>query len=244
MGRKHKTSPGALLEELQSQENNNSHHETEEIDVETRSPDLSNDGNTTLSLNAMQNTQEENDALLVKIIDTNTEEITTKKMKANEVWHMAKNLKVMVELNADGHGNDNGTNLLVRFLGKLARNPNLCPIHLERWSLVPKAKKVQLWKLIEDNFLFDYVAGCSWVMTTLGERLREHKYHLRCNYFYHFNSMEELLATPSPNVDISDWSIFVRHYHTEKMKNISSQNTSNRKKLKVSHAGGSKSNAR
>ncbi|KAF7822097.1 uncharacterized protein G2W53_027552 [Senna tora] len=57
-----------------------------------------------------------------KILDTNTEEITTKKMKANEVWHMAKNLKVMVELNVDGHGNDNGTNLLAKISKNLSQD--------------------------------------------------------------------------------------------------------------------------
>ena len=66
--------------------------------------------------------------------------------------------------------------------------------------------------------MFDYVAGCTWVMSILGERLKAYKYQLRCKYFYLFNSKEELLANPPPNVDSSDWSAFVRYYHSDKMK--------------------------
>ncbi|KAF7842514.1 uncharacterized protein G2W53_004812 [Senna tora] len=56
--------------------------------------------------------------------------------------------------------------------------------------------------------------------------------------------MEALLNSPPPKVDSSDWSAFVRYYNTEKMKKLAARNTTNRKILKVSHAGGSKSNAR
>ncbi|KAF7831787.1 uncharacterized protein G2W53_014120 [Senna tora] len=56
--------------------------------------------------------------------------------------------------------------------------------------------------------------------------------------------MEALLNSPPPKVDSSDWSAFVHYYNTEKMKKLAARNTTNRKKLKVSHAGGSKSNAR
>ncbi|KAF7832227.1 uncharacterized protein G2W53_014560 [Senna tora] len=174
MGRKRKNSPEVMLEELRSQQSNTNQHETQARQVETPSPP-SSDGNTTPSLDGIESLpKEKDDPLLVQIIDTTTKEITTQKMTAKEVWHLDKNVKVMVELNGDGQGDDNGSNLLVRFLGKLARNSTLCPIHIENWKLVPRDKKAQLWKLIEK---------------------------------------------------------------------LAARNTTNRKKLKVSHASGSKSNA-
>jgi len=70
-------------------------------------------------------------------------------MSANEVWHLDKKLKVIVELNGDGHGQDPGSNLLVRFLGKMARMATFCPIIIENWHVMPKAKKSKSWKLVE-----------------------------------------------------------------------------------------------
>ncbi|XP_019459972.1 PREDICTED: uncharacterized protein LOC109359735 [Lupinus angustifolius] len=75
-----------------------------------------------------------------------------------KVWHLEKTKKVIVELNGYGQGNDNGSNLLVRFLG----------------------------------------------------------------------------------LDCADWTAFVHHYKEDKMKKQSLANTRSRK---VSHAGGSMSNA-
>ena len=83
------------------------------------------------------------------MVDTSTREITTCKMQANQVWHLEKTKKVIVEINGNGQGNDNGSNLLVRFLGKLAQNSTICPISMEKWHWMPIEKKVQQWKSIE-----------------------------------------------------------------------------------------------
>ncbi|KAM3326181.1 hypothetical protein P3S67_001307 [Capsicum chacoense] len=80
----------------------------------------------------------------------------------------------MVELNGDGQGSDNSSNLLVRFFGRISRKSVFCPISIVRWDRMPKEKKQVMWELIEKQ--------CA-------------------------------------------------------------QNAKNRKKLKVSHAGGSKSNS-
>lgn len=83
-------------------------------------------------------------------VDTITQEKEDKKkMSANEVWHLDKKFKVIVELNGDGHGQDPGSNLLVRFFGKIARNAILYPIIIENWHVMPKAKKGQSWQLVE-----------------------------------------------------------------------------------------------
>ncbi|XP_019414577.1 PREDICTED: uncharacterized protein LOC109326341 [Lupinus angustifolius] len=165
-------------------------------------------------------------------------------MQAIQVWHLEKTKKVIVELNGYGQGNDNGSNLLVRFLGKLAQNSTICPIYVKRWDWMSKDNRYQQWKYIEENFEFDYVAGVKWAMSTLGERWRAYKYRLRCKYFYPNKSKEDILANPPPGLDCADWTAFVHHYKEDKMKKQSLANTRSRKNLKVSHAGGSMSNAR
>ncbi|XP_060197670.1 uncharacterized protein LOC132626717 isoform X2 [Lycium barbarum] len=148
----------------------------------------------------------------------------------------------MVELNGDGQGSNNGSNLLVRFLGKLSQKSTVYPISVERWDRMPDAKSRLQWKLIEENFEFDYAAGNKWVMRTLCERWRAYKYKLRNENLYPNKSKEEILAKTPENVDSIDCAAFVHHCKEDKAQ--SEQNARNRRKLKVPHAGGSKSNAR
>ncbi|RYR47086.1 hypothetical protein Ahy_A07g033016 [Arachis hypogaea] len=49
-----------------------------------------------------------------------------------------KEEKVMMELDGHGQGQDNGANLLVRFLGVMARRATLCPISIQRWDQMPE----------------------------------------------------------------------------------------------------------
>ncbi|KAM3382658.1 hypothetical protein P3S68_008233 [Capsicum galapagoense] len=102
-----------------------------------------------------------------------------------------------------------------------------------------------MWEFIEEHFEFDYDSGVDWVMQSLCDRWRSFKYKLRNDNFYSNKSKEEILEKISKEVDsVVEWTAFVYHYHEEKMKKKCEQNAKNRKKLKVSHAGGSKSNAR
>ncbi|XP_060185175.1 uncharacterized protein LOC132614677 isoform X1 [Lycium barbarum] len=172
------------------------------------------------------------------------EKLQLKRCKQIEFGTWKKIKKIMVELNGDGQGSDNGSNLLVRFLGKLSQKSIICPISVERWDGMPDAKNRLQWQLIEENFEFDYVVGIKWVMHTLRDRWRAYKYTLRNKTFYPNKSKEEILANPPEYVDSIEWAAFVHHYQEEKMKKQSEQNTRNRSKLKVPHADGSKSNAR
>ncbi|KAH0704352.1 hypothetical protein KY285_018630 [Solanum tuberosum] len=207
-------------------------------------PTLSDNNLNSSSSSNEANTQEKEEPLVVKIKDTSTGEVTTQKMQPDRVWNLEKNQKIMVELNGDGQGSDNGSNLLVRFLGKLSQKSVFCPISVQRWDRTPEEKTRLQWQLIEENFEFDYVVGIKWVMHSLRDRWRAYKYKLRCDHFYPKKRKEEILANHPANVDSNDWTAFVHHYKEDKMKIQSAQNTRNRTKLKVSHAGGSKSNAR
>ncbi|KAK2376322.1 hypothetical protein QL285_077122 [Trifolium repens] len=184
------------------------------------------------------------ESLLIKVKDTCSGEIIIQKLVASEVWFLEKTKKVLVEINGNGQGNDNGANLLVRFLGELAKKSEFCPISIERWDMMSEENIKAQWKNIEDRFEFDYAAGIKWVKSTLGDRWKYYKYRLRCKHFKPNKSKEDILANPPSGVPPVDWIAFVNYYKNDQMKKVSEQNTRNRKKLKVIHAGGSKSNAR
>ncbi|XP_016164960.1 uncharacterized protein LOC107607526 [Arachis ipaensis] len=167
--------------------------------------------------------KDHNDPLVVNIKDTSTGEITARKMTAIQVWHLKKEEKVMMELDGHGQGQDNGTNLLIRFLGLVARRATLCPISIQRWVQMPEDNTKKQWNYIEISY----------------------KYLLRNIYFYPNKTKEEILATKiDSDIPSIEWSAFVHHYTNPKTKKQYLQNRKYRVKLQVSHAGGSKSNAR
>ncbi|KAM3303452.1 hypothetical protein P3S67_014482 [Capsicum chacoense] len=93
--------------------------------------------------------QMKEEPLLTQIKDTSTGEVITQKMQVDRVWNLEKNKKVIVELKEDGQGSDNGSNLLVKFLGKLSQKSVFCLISVVRWDKMPKEKKQLMWDLIE-----------------------------------------------------------------------------------------------
>ncbi|XP_019439044.1 PREDICTED: uncharacterized protein LOC109344745 [Lupinus angustifolius] len=165
-----------MLEKLQGQKGKNSSESTQNMQqqtsdnqegvepahVNTNDASYGDDNFETSSNSNETQSKDREEPLFVKVKDTSSGEIETRKMQAIQVWHLEKTKKVIVELNGYGQGNDNGSNLLVRFLG----------------------------------------------------------------------------------LDCADWTAFVHHYKEDKMKKQSLANTRSRKNLKVSHAGGSMSNAR
>jgi hypothetical protein len=83
------------------------------------------------------------------MLDTSTGEITIQRMVVKQVWHLGKTKKVMVEIGGNGQGIDNGSNLLVRFLGDLAQKSAFCPVSIERWDSMPVENGLTQWKCIE-----------------------------------------------------------------------------------------------
>ncbi|XLT09817.1 hypothetical protein HN51_055610 [Arachis hypogaea] len=109
---------------------------------------------------------------------------------------------------------------------------------------MPEDNTKRQWKLIEENFEFDYAVGVKWALRTLGDRWKAHKYNLRGEYFFPNKRKVEILAANPSDIPPVEWTAFVDHYIDPKTKKQCLQNARNREKFIVSHAGGSKSNAR
>ncbi|TKY45112.1 transposase, Ptta/En/Spm, plant [Spatholobus suberectus] len=185
-----------MLERLQEQQDQNDrenfqdqHHQQsvnnqdndQFANINTANDSFNDTLDPSLSPDRAHQSQQKEEPLLVKVRDTCLGEITIRKMVANQVWHLEKTKKVIVKINGNGQGNDNGSNLLVR---------------------------------------------------------------LRCHYFYPNKSKKDILTNCPLGVDSTDWTAFMYHYKNDQMKKQCEQNATNCKKLKVSHGGGSRSNAR
>ncbi|XP_057758203.1 uncharacterized protein LOC130977851 [Arachis stenosperma] len=124
----------------------------------------------------------------------------------------------MTELDADGQGRDNSSNLFVRFLGQVAHRIIFCPIFIKRWDKMPEDNTKRQWKLIEENFEFDYAASVKWALKTLGDRWKAHKYNLRGEYFFLNKRKAEILAANPSDIPPVEWTAFVDHYMDPKTK--------------------------
>ncbi|RYR58848.1 hypothetical protein Ahy_A05g024713 [Arachis hypogaea] len=99
-------------------------------------------------------------------------------------------------------------------------------------------------KYFKKNFEFDYAAVVKWDLRTLGDIWKSHKYNLRGEYFFPNKRKAEIMAANPSDIPPVEWTAFVDHYMDLKTMKQCLQNVKNHKKLIVSHAGGSKSNAR
>ncbi|TKY68614.1 transposase, Ptta/En/Spm, plant [Spatholobus suberectus] len=127
MRQKRKALVNEMLERLRGQQDQNDReifqdeHQQQstnnQLDDQFANVDINDSSNhdtfdPSLSPNEARQSQEKKDPLLVKVKDIYTGEITIQKMVANQVWHLEKTKKVIVEINGNGQGNDNGSNLL------------------------------------------------------------------------------------------------------------------------------------
>ncbi|KAJ7950207.1 Transposase, Ptta/En/Spm, plant [Quillaja saponaria] len=183
--------------------------------------------------------------LLVNLIDaTRNGAITSRKLCAREVWNIPQHLKVIVPFNLKGQGIKGGGRLFTRFLGLLACNSRYAPIHVTDWEWIPQENKVEIWRIIEEKFSFDYAKGKLWSMMSLGKLWRDYKHRLKCKYFKKHDTKDELLANGPPGLSSVEWWSFVDRHFDEKGKKLSKQDVENRNKLEVPHTAGSKCDAK
>ncbi|MED6209679.1 hypothetical protein PIB30_057056 [Stylosanthes scabra] len=252
MKRKGNSSGETILSELRRQGDNNN------TDV-ALGLDQINTGEDEYNFSATVNDQDENtedaptskrrkhdfEPLFVNVKNTSFVKIIPRRITATQFWQLEKDEKVMMELDGYGQGRDNGANLFVRFLRQMARRIILCPISIKKWDEMPKDNKKKQWEYIEGNFEFNYAAGIKWALRIFGDRWKAYKYELRCRFFFPNKTKQQILETQIPSdIPPVEWATFVHHYLDPKIKKQCLQNTKNREKLKVTYAGGSKSNAR
>ncbi|CAJ2632215.1 unnamed protein product [Trifolium pratense] len=98
--------------------------------------------------------------------------------------------------------------------------------------------------ILKEKFSFNYDAGEYWALKILGKSWKRWKYDLRTKYLVSKKLKKELLENTPPEVDDVQWSKFIDHYQSDRMKETSEKNTVKRKKLQINHTGGTKSNQR
>ena len=66
-----------------------------------------------------------------------------------ELWVQQEGFRQPISINRRGQPIGGNTNKLSSFLGTIARNGALAPLHYEDWRLMPEDYKSEMWKLVE-----------------------------------------------------------------------------------------------
>ncbi|KAM3375726.1 hypothetical protein P3S68_014440 [Capsicum galapagoense] len=146
---KPKDSTQSLLASLRGQQTDNHNITSQDLDQQDdhvvnenmATPTLSNDNLISSSNSNEASSKVKEESLLVKIKGYFDRRNYNSKDTNRSSLKLRKNRKFMVELNVDGQGSDNDSNLLVRFLGRLSQKSVFYPILAVRWDRTPKEKK-------------------------------------------------------------------------------------------------------
>ncbi|KAJ8629819.1 hypothetical protein MRB53_023142 [Persea americana] len=115
--------------------------------------------------------------------------------------------RMVITLNAHGLPvGDNSTKLSSR-CGQLVRS--IVPISYKDWHAVPNEKKVELWKLLLEDFDVSqsYKDKC---LRSMAESMRKYKTKLRMQYLNSHKTQEEKLNNRPPGVRPEDWEVSIR----------------------------------
>ncbi|XP_020088912.1 uncharacterized protein LOC109710609 [Ananas comosus] len=160
-----------------------------------------------------------------------------------EIWNLPKDERITVNFNTRWQPIGNEGRVLASFLGIMARNANLTPLHIPDWRAFPKKEKKRLFKLVESKFLIP-PRGEKWVLRSLGKKWKDYKCELKGEYYLKYKNVDDVLEHKPERVPRDQWTSLVSFWNSEKVKKRSEKNRENRAKQKMPHTAGSKSFAR
>nr|CAD1817944.1 unnamed protein product [Ananas comosus var. bracteatus] len=130
--------------------------------------------------------------------------------------------------------------VLASFLGIVARNANLTPLHIPDWRAFPMKEKRNILKLVKSKFSI-LTRGEKWVLRSLGKKWKDYKCQLKSEYYLKYKNVDDLLENRPERVPRDQWTTLVSFWNSEKVKRKESRKSW---KTKMPHTAGSKSFAR
>nr|CAD1838578.1 unnamed protein product [Ananas comosus var. bracteatus] len=160
-----------------------------------------------------------------------------------EIWNLSEEERIVVDFNKRWQAVGTEGRVLASFLGIVARNANLTPLHIPDWRSFPMKEKKNILKLVKSKFSIP-TRGEKWVLRSLGKKWKDYKCHLKSEYYLKYKNVDDLLENRPERVPRDQWTTLVSFWNSEKVKKRSEKNRENRGKQKMPHTAGSKSFAR
>ncbi|KAE8780598.1 hypothetical protein D1007_46232 [Hordeum vulgare] len=160
-----------------------------------------------------------------------------------KVWTLPKGVRIPVSLNTSGLPIGENANMLISFLGALARDGVLAPLTYVSWTYIPKENKDVMWHIVKLKFDVDPSHELS-LLRSIRNKWKIWKCHLKRKHYDPHITEEERLADRVPRVLKEQWQVLVAYWNTEKAKARSTVGKACRAKSTFISKTGSKSFAR
>uniref|UniRef100_A0A453CSB7 Uncharacterized protein n=1 Tax=Aegilops tauschii subsp. strangulata TaxID=200361 RepID=A0A453CSB7_AEGTS len=160
-----------------------------------------------------------------------------------KMWTLPEGVRVPISLNTSGLPIGENANMLINFLGALARDGILAPLTYISWKNIPKENKDVMWHIVKLKFDVDRPHELS-VLRSIRNKWRVWKSYLKRKHYDSHTTEEERLADRDPRVTKEQWRVLVAYWNTEKAKARSAASKASRAKSTYINKTGSKSFAR
>ncbi|KAL2937313.1 Uncharacterized protein RDABS01_020762 [Bienertia sinuspersici] len=140
------------------------------------------------------------------------------------VWSLKPGVRFVVPVNSLDQPVRKGGHVLVRFLGDVAKNGELCPIGEVNWHKVDKSCKADVINLIREKFLLPpRVEIDKSILKHVGKKWRAYRYELKMQYKKPDRTQEEVASIVPKGVDASQWIKLVQYWFSEKSQFLSAK---------------------
>ncbi|XP_010690514.2 uncharacterized protein LOC104904039 isoform X1 [Beta vulgaris subsp. vulgaris] len=161
------------------------------------------------------------------------------------VWSLRPGVRFVVPVNELDQPVRRGGHVLVKFLGDVAKNGELCPIGEVNWHKVDKSCKANIINLIRDKFVLPNREEIDKsILKHVGKKWRAHRYELKVQYKKPDSTQEKVASTVPRGVDPSQWIRLVQYWFSERSQFLSAKGKEARALQSHLHTTGAKSFAR
>ncbi|XP_057525166.1 uncharacterized protein LOC130804639 isoform X2 [Amaranthus tricolor] len=133
------------------------------------------------------------------------------------VWSLQPGVRFVVPFNALDQPVRKGGHLLVKFLGDVAKNGELCPIGEISWHKVDRNCKAKIIDLIRAKFVLPAREEIDKsILKNVGNRWRAYRYKLKVQYKKLDKTQAEVVSIVPKGVDATQWEKLVQYWFSEK----------------------------
>ncbi|XP_030949519.1 uncharacterized protein LOC115973400 [Quercus lobata] len=166
----------------------------------------------------------------------------------DDIWNMPPGKKLFLEINGAGQPVGENAGPFAKWLGTMARKPDMCPINYRSWHSMPLQYKNRCWEAIQARWVIPtaripLAKQRKWSLSRIGKLWRGHKTELKEKHYNLNTTKEDLLQLSLPEVDDTQFHGLVEYWFSKDFKELSEDNKARRGKQTELHTLGSRSMA-
>lgn len=167
------------------------------------------------------------------------------KIFPRHVWSLRPGVRFVVPFNALDQPIRKGGYVLVRFLGDVAKNGELCPIGVENWHKVEKSCKANIVALVREKFVLPAREEINReVLKHVSSKWRIYRHRLKIKYKKAGKTQEQVASIVPKGVVPTQWTKLVDYWFSDRSQYLSTRGKEARAAQLHLHTTGSKSFAR